>query len=313
MNKNNATLLDKLTIRLINLYKFQKGDLSYFKNFDVWQKAGFHIVPNHYYHPIPDTSNLKAKDFAKKSIVGINTNDKVQLDYLARFKTLSRELENFKNLPKFIDPQKDTNFYLNNFAFEGIDALSYYAFIRHLKPKKVVEIGSGWSTKIAAQATLRNNNKSELISIEPYPQPFLKKGFPGFTRLIAKKVEQVPLSFFEGLSSGDILFIDSSHTVKIGGDVNYIFFEILPRLKKGVYVHVHDIFLPFDYPQEWVLKQRRFWVEQYLLHAFLLFNDSFEIVFAKGYLNSKYPKKMKEIFRKCDTVGGGSFWMRRVK
>lgn len=306
------SFLDKLTARLVNLYRAQRGDLSYFRNSDYWQKRGFHIIPNHYYHPIPDTSKLRSKDFAKKNLIGIKTNDKVQLGYLDKLAEFKKEFGQFGSLPKGINPQKDPKYYLNNFAFEGSDALSYYSFIRLLKPKKVVEIGSGWSTKIAANACLKNGD-TELISIEPYPQPFLKKGIPGFSKLIAKKVEEVPLTFFEKLKSGDILFIDSSHTVKIGGDVNYIFFEILPRLKKGVYVHIHDIFLPYDYPKDWVLKERRFWAEQYLLHAFLLFNDSFEIVFAKGYLNSKYPVRMKNVFMGVAPVGGGSFWMRKTK
>lgn len=175
-----------------------------------------------------------------------------------------------------------------------------------------MEIGSGWSTKIAAAACLRNDS-GKLISIEPYPQPILKKGFPGLSELIERKVEDIPPKFFDKLNSGDILFVDSSHTVKIGGDVNYIFFEILPRINKGVYVHLHDIFLPYDYPKDWVLNERRFWAEQYLLHAFLLFNDTFEIVFVRGYLNNKYPRAMKKAFPDFVPIGGGSFWMRKVK
>jgi|SRR3989344_1422157 len=305
-------LLKKITASLIGLYKIQKGDLGYYDGFNYWQKVGFHIIPNHYYHPIPDTSKLKISDFGEKSMIGINTNDKTQLEVLRKLDEFKNEYKTFKNFSKAVNAQNDSNFYLNNMAFDGIDALSYYGMIRHLRPKTVLEIGSGWSTKIAASACLKNGN-TKLISIEPYPQPILTKGFSGFSKLIKRKVENVSLKIFEGLEADDILFIDSSHVVRIGGDVNYIFFEVLPRLKKGIYIHVHDIFLPYDYPKDWVLKERRFWSEQYLLHAFLLFNNAFEIVFARGYMNEKYPKKVKAVFSDMVPIGGGSFWMRKIK
>lgn len=312
MNRLKVLLLKKLTAKLVNLYRVQKGDIIYFRESDFWQKKGFHIVPNHYYHPIPDTSQLSSKIFGGKAMVGIDTNDKVQFEFLRKLWKFKDEFKLFKNFPKNVNAQSDSNFYFNNLAFDGIDALTYYGMIRLLNPRTVLEIGSGWSTKIAASACLKNGN-TKLISIEPYPQPILAKGFLGFSKLIRRKVENVPLKIFESLEAGDILFIDSSHVIRIGGDVNYIFFDILPRLKRGVYVHVHDIFLPYDYPKDWIIKERRFWSEQYLLHAFLLFNNTFEIVFAKGYMNHKYPNKVKKVFSGFTPFGGGSFWMRKIK
>jgi hypothetical protein len=138
--------------------------------------------------------------------------------------------------------------------------------------------------------------------------------------LIEKKVEDIDLEFFSQLDSGDILFIDSSHTVKIGGDVNYLFLEVLPRLKPGVIVHVHDIFLPFDYRRDWVMDEFRFWSEQYLLQAFLSFNAEFEVLMCNSYLGLYYLEDLKSTFPNspwwADTRigvprGGGSFWMRR--
>jgi len=298
--------------KLINLYRVQHGDLIHFDYFKFWQKKGFHITPNHYYSPIPDTSVLKPKDFAKKTMVGIDFNDKYQIGLLNKLSKFKSEFMLFKKINNNIDNQKDPSFYFGNLAFDGIDALSYYGLIRLLKPKKIIEIGSGWSTKIAARASLENKT-TQLYSVEPYPQPVLKKGFPGFKKLIEKKVEDVNLDFFQSLESGDILFIDSSHVVRIGGDVNYIFFEILPRLKKGVYVHFHDIFFPYEYPEEWLVKEYRFWSEQYLLHAFMLFNDTFEVVFSKGYLGDKYPKLLQRTFIGFSPRGGGSFWVRKIK
>ena len=158
-----------------------------------------------------------------------------------------------------------------------------YCMIRHFQPRLIIEVGSGFSSLVAAEAIAKNSN-SALICIEPFPQDFLRQGFPGLQSLIEKKVEDIDLEFFSQLHSGDILFIDSSHTVKIGGDVNYLFLEVLPRLKPGVIVHIHDIFLPFEYRRDWVMDEFRFWTEQYLLQAFLTFNSEFEVLMANGYL-----------------------------
>jgi Methyltransferase domain len=124
-------------------------------------------------------------------------------------------------------------------------------------------------------------------------------------------VEDIDLEFFSQLHSGDILFIDSSHTVRIGGDVNYLFLEVLPRLKPGVIVHVHDIFFPFDYRRDWVTDEFRFWSEQYLLQAFLTFNSTFEVLMANNYLSHYYEDAVKTAFPSLTSWGGGSFWMRR--
>jgi hypothetical protein len=129
--------------------------------------------------------------------------------------------------------------------------------------------------------------------------------------LVTKKVQEIDLNFFSQLQSGDILFIDSSHTVKIGGDVNYLFLQVLPRLKPGVMVHVHDIFLPFEYRRDWVLDEFRFWTEQYLLQAFLTFNSEFEVLMANSYLSHYYQEDLKAAFPSLPSWGGGSFWMRR--
>ena len=119
------------------------------------------------------------------------------------------------------------------------------------------------------------------------------------------------MEFFSQLESGDILFIDSSHTVKTGGDVNYFFLEVLPRLNPGVIVHVHDIFLPFEYRRDWVLDEFRFWTEQYLLQAFLTFNSEFEVLLANNYLLHYHKEHLKAAFPDLRRWMGGSFWMRR--
>jgi predicted O-methyltransferase YrrM len=191
-----------------------------------------------------------------------------------------------------------------------VDALVAYCMVRHFQPRLIIEVGSGFSSLVLGDAVAKNTDSS-LICIEPFPREFLREGFPGLQSLIEQKVQDIDLDFFAQLESRDILFIDSSHTVKIGGDVNYLFLEVLPRLKPGVIVHVHDIFLPFEYRRDWVLDEFRFWTEQYLLQAFLTFNSEFEVLMANNYLNQYHEEALKAAFPDLSSWGGGSFWMRR--
>jgi len=206
-----------------------------------------------------------------------------------------------------------------NGVFGSVDGEILYCMIRYFKPGKIFEIGSGYSTYLSAQAILKNkeynDHECELIAVEPYLNDVLKAGFPGLSKLISAKIQDVSLLEFGKLKENDILFIDSSHVLKIGSDVQYEYLDILPRLSKGVIVHVHDIFLPAEYPKEWVLKDYIFWTEQYLLQAFLAFNDSFEVLWAGNYMHLKYPNKLEDAFSsyKRDERLPGSFWMRKIK
>ena len=143
----------------------------------------------------------------------------------------------------------------------------------------------------------------------------MKNGFPGLSQLVLSKIQDVPLSEFCSLEENDILFIDSSHVLKVGSDVQHEYLEILPRLKKGVIVHCHDIFLPEEYPKNWVLNNYVFWNEQYLLQAFLSFNESFKVLWAGNYMHLMHSDKLEQIFSsyKKDKVMPGSFWMAKTR
>jgi hypothetical protein len=277
--------------------------------FPAWERHGFHVTPVHFYQPIPDTQSLPETLWDQRSeLVGIDMNNSVQLDLLQKqFPKFRDEYEEFPTKPT----EGQTQFYLNNGLFDGTDALVAYCMVRHFQPQSIVEIGGGFSSLLLGQALAKNNNNANLICVEPFPQHFLRQGFPGLRSLMKKKVQDIDLDFFSQLNPGDILFIDSSHTVKIGGDVNYLFLEVLPRLKPGVIVHVHDIFLPFEYRRDWVMEEHRFWTEQYLLQAFLTFNSEFEVLLANSYLAYRYMEHFKATFPKSPLWGGGSFWMRR--
>ena len=305
-------------IGLWRLNNSRKTFLTSRKTFLFCQKRGYHITPNRYYYPIPDTTRLKDDLWSKHSeLAGIDMNDREQLELLSLF--VSRFKNEYERLPrnKTATPY---DYYVDNPMFVGVDGEILYCMIRHLKPRKIYEIGSGYSTYLSAQAVQKNAQEEsgyhcELVAIDPNPNEILKAGFPGLSTLIARDVQDVPLSEFEKLSENDILFIDSSHVLRIGNDVHYEYLDILPRLNKGVIVHVHDIFLPAEYPKEWVLGQHWFYSEQYLLQAFLSFNESYEVLWAASYMHLNYPNELEKAFSSYNRVETwpGSFWMRKVK
>jgi predicted O-methyltransferase YrrM len=283
------------------------------KYFELWEENGFHITPNSFSQPIPDTRELKDDLWGKHSeIVGIDLNESGQLELLSQFSIeFKTEYEQLPREKTDIPHQ----YYLRNASFISVDGEILYCMIRHFKPRRVFEIGSGNSTYLAAQAARKNEAAGfpcELIAFEPYPNEVLKAGFAGLSRLAPMKIENVPLSEFDRLQENDILFIDSSHSLKIGSDVQYEFLEIIPRLNRGVVVHVHDIFLPAEYPKDWVVREHTFYNEQYLLQAFLAFNRCFEVLWAGSFMHLKHPDKLQAAFDSYQGGWPGSFWMRRT-
>ena len=275
--------------------------------FRRWERRGFHVTPVHFYQPIPDTRTLPETLWERPSqLAGIAMNESTQLELLR--KHFEKFRDEYERLPR--SPAEENRFYVNNTLFGGVDALVAYCMVRHFQPELVIEVGSGFSSLVLGEAAEKNKGSS-LICIEPFPRKFLRDGFPTLQSLIEKKVQDIEVEFFSQLKSGDILFIDSSHTVKMGGDVNYLFLEVLPRLRPGVIVHVHDIFLPFEYRRDWVLDECRFWTEQYLLQAFLALNSEFEVLMANSYLKHYHEEDLKAAFPTLDRWVGGSFWMRR--
>jgi Methyltransferase domain len=271
--------------------------------FPIWERHGFHVTRVHFYQPIPDTRSLPEELWSQPSkLVGIDMNDSMQLDLLRNhFSKFRSEYESIS-----AEPPPD-----QVWPFSGPDALVAYCMVRHFRSRRIIEVGSGSSSLVLGQAAAKNND-STLICIDPFPGELLRKGsIPALQSLIESRVQDVELEFFSQLEAGDILFIDSSHTIKVGGDVNYLFLEVLPRLKPGVIVHVHDIFFPFDYPRDWMVEKFRFWTEQYLLQAFLIFNSEFEVLIANSYLNHYHLSELKAAFPNLRRWESGSFWMRR--
>lgn len=275
----------------------------------------YHLVPNHFYQPVPDPAALKDELWERRSaMVGIDVRAMDQIEMLALFSKLFDTEYNAFPTHKTAVPYR---YHLGNGYFDSVDAEMLYCVIRHFKPRRIFEIGSGNSTYLAAQAVLANEEEGHpchLRAYEPYPNEALKAGFPGLGRLETVKAEDIAISDFAELGTNDILFIDSSHALKIGGDIQFEYLEILPRLRPGVIVHIHDIFMPAEYPRDWVLKMRRYWTEQYLLQAFLAFNQAFEIMLAGSYLHLYRPDVLRSAFVSYDQAdtSPSSFWMRKV-
>jgi len=272
-----------------------------------------HIRSIHYYEPLPDFRAITPEQTSARRI-----SETIDFDLpgqLALQRTLAvaygGELRQLA-----LKSETDGGFPFANEYFSYLDAAIYYALIRHLKPARVVEIGCGFSTRIADKALKVNRaegHPGRLACIEPYPQPRLSD-FDLDMELIEKKVEDIPLDFFRDLAANDILFIDSSHVAKFQSDVCREFLDILPILQPGVWVHVHDIFFPTDYPFQWLHARRWAFNEQYLLEAFLAFNVSFNPIAALRWLWLDHSDELKaawpaEILPSGGEAGAASFWM----
>ncbi len=275
---------------------------------DSW---GYHVRPIHYYEPLPDFRGIAGEATTRRRV-----SSAIDFEIEGQRRLVRRLGSAYRGELEAIGSAGGFDF--SNEYFAGLDAAMYYALIRDLRPARVIEIGSGMSTRIADAALQRNRaagHPGELICIEPFPQPRLTADMPKLT-LIERPVEQLPLETFDALEANDILFIDSSHAVKFGGDVCREFLEILPRLKPGVWVHVHDIFFPHDYPATWLIDRRLAFTEQYLLEAFLAFNRAFAVRAALYWLALEHRADAETLAPPAiwphAELGCGSFWMQRT-
>lgn len=268
------------------------------KTINIWKTNFF--PPGHYYSPNVDhewIEKYSQKIFDKNVIElpGINLNEIPQLKLLQSFPQYYSQLE----LPEI--KEDGYNYFYQNQFFSYSDAISLSCVMLHAKPKKIIEIGSGYSSALMLDINNKYfENKIELTFVEPYPEDRFSQLIEANSnyKLIKKFVQELPYDFFQTLESNDILFIDSSHVSKTGSDVNYLFFEILPKLKPGVIIHIHDVFYPFEYPKEWVLQDRA-WNEAYLVRAFLQFNSSFEVMYFSSFLEYKYKEFFNNVMPKC--------------
>lgn len=267
------------------------------KLFPVWEAAGLHVVPNHFHYPIPATRDLPDSLFDRVSACpGLDWN-------LAGQQRLLREV---------IAPRLGERTFAPNPGLSPVDAAILHALVRHQRPRRMVEVGSGHSTIFAGDACVRNAAEGavcEFVAIDPQPRIDLDRTTPGLTRVRRERVQDVGLDAF---ADCDLLFIDSSHIAGVGSDVTFEQLEVLPRVKPGCLIHFHDILIPAEYWRDWVQDRRFFWSEQYLLWAFLLFNTEFEIVWASRFMQLTDEASLVNAFpfyKPTDRIT--SFWIRR--
>ncbi len=285
---------------------------------DYWPKAnGFeYIMPlGHYYSQYPNMNDVEnRKDVlyqTDREVRDIDFNLEMQYGLLEKMKKLLPSVPEWclesDNIDSKYRYRRDAT------AFTLPDAICLHLMLRILHPKKLIEVGSGWSSAVTLDTNEFYMDKALQVSfIEPYPSAlnYILKGDESYELNICG-LQDMDLAYFEQLGKGDILFIDSTHVSKIGSDVNYLLFEILPRLKKGVYIHFHDIFYPFEYPYTWIKKEGYIWNELYILRSFLMNNEKYRMIFFFDYISKMHAGKMKECL--CmDNVSGGSFWMQKI-
>ncbi len=271
----------------------------------------------HFYSAICDPNELRDNAEQiwsdKKHNFGIDMNQGYHQDVLNH--SFPQFIEAFNYVEKKQETSSDTQYYIQNSQYSWFDARLLFVMLNRLKPQKVIEVGSGFSSLLIADVNHRLlNNAFDFTCIEPFPRDFLRKDIKGLNQVIVEKVQTQDVSIFETLNQGDILFIDSSHVSKTGSDVNYIVFEILPRLKKGVIIHFHDIYLPYEYPKEWAIDLNRSWNEQYILQAMLMYSSAFRVLFGSNYAFNYYPELVAKALQKPleKAFGGVSLWIERI-
>lgn len=272
--------------------------------------------PGDFLSPIPDISDIeKNSDTLFQRDIDISSSIELRANEQIEFLNEIAPYNDAFDWPEFLD--EDKRYYLSNGWFNEGDAIILYMMLRHFKPKRVIEIGSGYSSALMLDVNdIFLKGIVNFTFIEPFPEKrllnLLTKKDTENTNIIKDYVQNVPISAFSTLESKDILFIDSSHVSKIGSDVNTILFDILPTLKPGVLVHFHDIFWPFQYPKEWIIDEGRAWNEAYLLRAFLQYNSKFEILFFNSYMGYKYNLELKNLIPLFLKNPGGSLWLRKM-
>ena len=274
----------------------------------------FDIVRRDYYSPVPDLSRVPETIWTRPSDLG-----GVRLAPLESMEFIERELAPFiaeLDIP-VNDPGVPGEFFLSNHYFEAVDAELLYAMVRAMRPARVIELGSGYTTLLINMACRRNANagvRTVHDAFDPYPREhILGAGVAEPTSVSAISATEVPLQVFSELRAGDVLFVDTTHTVKLASDVNFVILDVLPRLRDGVLVHFHDIFLPWEYPRGWFTEMQCFWSEQYLLQAFLAYNREFEVLVPAHALAREHPERLRRAIPSfADGVSPGSMWLRRT-
>ncbi len=283
--------------------------------YEVVPRDGFDVVRRDYYSPIPDLSLLPEDVWTRRSALeGVRLDPDTAMTFVEdHLAAAIAELD----VPRH-DPGVPGRFFLANQGFETVDAELLYAMLRTSRPRRVVELGSGYSTlliNLAAQRNVADGSPVVHEVYDPHPRPYIiGDELPAPSRLTPISATDVSIEVFAGLGADDILFVDTTHTVKLASDVNHLILDVLPVLSPGVIVHFHDIFLPWEYPRQWFEQMHWYWAEQYLLQAFLAFNPAFEILVPAHALARTHPQRLGAVVPSFHPAAGpASMWLRRMR
>lgn len=295
----------ELPVRLIASDEFQRI---------AKRAASLFVPPGHFYSPIVNVEEVRAR-FGKVQPNVAPAAIRLEADALVQ--TWNELLPFLRDIPFPEEPDPAWRYHFRNPAFSYGDGSVLHAMLRRHRPRRLVEVGSGYSSACSIDTIDRYlDGAVEVSFVEPYPALLVKLlGEEKLRRYTvhASGVQDADPQVFTRLQAGDFLFIDSTHVMKTGSDVCHELFTVLPALQPGVFVHFHDIFWPFEYTPNWIVRENRSWNEIYGLHAFLMYNDAFEIVFFNDWfarncrhrIEADYPAMLKNT--------GGSLWLHRTE
>jgi len=276
------------------------------------EACGF-VPPGHFYSPLPALADIR-RDEARifgavpREIPGVDLREAGQLALLEQFARL------YRDIPFGEQPTPGLRYHYDNPSYAYSDGIMLHCMLRHVKPRRLIEIGSGFSSCVTLDTDQRFlGGTLEATFIEPYPELLLSlisDADRARITILPKRLQDVDLEVFRALGKGDILFVDSTHVSKIDSDVNRLFFEILPALAPGVVIHFHDIFHPFEYPREWIYFGRA-WNELYLLRTFLQYNNSFRVLLMNTFMAHFHRPFFEQKMPLCLKNTGGSIWLEK--
>jgi hypothetical protein len=289
--------------------------LAFLRNmpFEELQERGSQLHPNHIHWPLNDLRFLRANPhlWLRKAVPNcIEWDLDAQVELVGRIRGHAEELSGVA----FEPAEAPGEYVWAGGPFSGFDACAYYGLVRELQPKRVIEVGIGWSSLLLRRALDANDHPTEVTLIDPDPHPsreLMGELRPGW-RVIESIVQNADLAIFDALEAGDILFYDGSHCAFTGSDLNWILFEIMPRLAEGVWVHFHDIGWPLDYPTNWLLDEGLTWNEQYVLQAFLMHNEAWRVRLALSMVWSERNDALADWADPRWPYLGASVWLERI-
>ncbi len=271
------------------------------------------VPPGHFYSPFPDLGDYDRRVASlhdpHRELLGIDLREIEQLELVDAIGKLVIDIA----FPERPDTASPTRYWFDNPAYAYGDGTVLHAILRHLRPRRIVEVGSGYSSAMILDTVDGWLDGTDVTFVEPHAdllRGLFRPGDEGRVTIHEMAVQDVGFDVFTQLEAGDLLFIDSTHVVKAGSDVNHLVFEVLPRLRAGVWIHLHDIFFPFEYPEAWV-REGRAWQETYLVRALLSFSPTYEIRWFQDFLWSRHRERLEQLPWVAKNPGG-NLWLEKV-